>query len=76
MYFKKENGTTLKAAWEMYKTYCDDAKVGFPVLAEGILKRNLKTIFMIFRNGSIWMMEPVLEVITLGSEQKNLKRRL
>ena len=26
--FKKENGTTLKAAWEMYKTYCDEAKGG------------------------------------------------
>lgn len=28
--FKKENGTSLKAAWEMYKTYCDDAKVAYP----------------------------------------------
>ena len=28
--FKKENGTTLKAAWEMYKTYCDEAKVSYP----------------------------------------------
>lgn len=25
--FKKEDGTTLKSAWEMYKTYCDDAKL-------------------------------------------------
>ena len=29
--FKKEDGTTLKAAWEAYKVYCDDAKVGFPL---------------------------------------------
>lgn len=35
--FKKENGTTLKAAWEMYKTYTDEAKVPFP-----FSKRNFK----------------------------------
>lgn len=29
--FKKENGTSLKAAWEMYKTYCDEAKVNYPL---------------------------------------------
>lgn len=29
--FKKDDGTTLKAAWEMYKTYCDDAKVLYPM---------------------------------------------
>lgn len=29
--FKKEDGTTLKAAWEMYKTYVDDAKVNYPL---------------------------------------------
>ena len=28
--FKRDDGTTLKAAWEMYKTYCDDAKVAYP----------------------------------------------
>ena len=28
--FKKEDGTTLNAAWEMYKTYCEDAKVPYP----------------------------------------------
>ena len=28
--FKAEDGTTLKAAWEMYKTYCDEAKVPYP----------------------------------------------
>lgn len=25
--FKKNDGTTLKTAWEMYKTYCDETKV-------------------------------------------------
>ena len=28
--FKKEDGTTAKAAWEMYKQYCEDAKVPYP----------------------------------------------
>ena len=28
--FKKEDGTTVKAAWEMYKNYCDEAKVPYP----------------------------------------------
>ena len=27
--FKKEDGTTLKAAWEMYKTYCEEAQVPY-----------------------------------------------
>lgn len=27
--FKKEDGTTLKAAWEMYKTYVEEAKVPY-----------------------------------------------
>ena len=35
--FKKEDGTTLKAAWEMYKVYTDEAKVPFPMS-----KRNFK----------------------------------
>lgn len=42
--FKKENGTTLKAAWEMYKVYCDDAKVGFP-LSQRAFKEELKNYF-------------------------------
>lgn len=28
--FKKEDGTTAKAAWEMYKHYCEDSKVPYP----------------------------------------------
>lgn len=42
--FKKEDGTTLKAAWEMYKAYCDDAKVGFPY-SQRIFKEELKNYF-------------------------------
>lgn len=42
--FKKQNGTTLKAAWEMYRTYCDDAKVPYP-LPQRLFKEELKNYF-------------------------------
>ena len=42
--FKRENGTTLKAAWEMYKTYCDDAKVPYP-FSQRTFKEELKNYF-------------------------------
>ena len=42
--FKKENGTTLKAAWEMYKTYCDDAKVPYP-MSRRSFQEELKNYF-------------------------------
>ena len=42
--FKKEDGTTLKASWEMYKTYCDEAKVPFS-FSQRIFKEELKNYF-------------------------------
>ena len=42
--FKNQNGTTLKSAWEMYKTYCDDAKVSFP-FSKRNFKEELKNYF-------------------------------
>ena len=42
--FKAEDGTTLKAAWEMYKNYCDEAKVPFP-LSQRSFKEELKNYF-------------------------------
>ena len=45
--FKKEDGTTLKAAWEMYKTYCDEAKVPYP-LPQKSFKEELKNYFWEF----------------------------
>ena len=45
--FKKEDGTTLKAAWEAYKTYCEDAKVGYP-LSQRAFKEELKNYFWDF----------------------------
>ncbi len=42
--FKHDDCTTLKAAWEMYKTYCDEAKVPYP-LAQRAFKEELKNYF-------------------------------
>ena len=42
--FKREDGATLKAAWEMYKAYCDDAKVPYP-LSQRAFKEELKNYF-------------------------------
>ena len=42
--FKKEDGTTLKAAWEMYKQYCDEAKVPYP-FSQRNFKEELKNYF-------------------------------
>ena len=45
--FKKEDSTTMKAAWEMYKTYCDEAKVPYP-FSQRIFKEELKNYFWDF----------------------------
>jgi len=45
--FKTEDGTTLKAAWEMYKNYCDDAKVPYP-LPRRNFQEELKNYFYEF----------------------------
>lgn len=45
--FKAEDGVTLKAAWEMYKTYCDEAKVPYP-FSQRNFKEELKNYFMDF----------------------------
>ena len=42
--FKKDDGVTLKQAWEMYKTFCDDTKVAYPV-PQRIFKEELKNYF-------------------------------
>ena len=42
--FKKEDETTLKAAWEMYKVYCEDAKVNYPY-PQRVFKEELKNYF-------------------------------
>lgn len=42
--FEKEDGITLKRAYEMYKTYCEEAKVPYP-LSRMIFKEELKNYF-------------------------------
>ena len=48
--FKNEDSVTLKAAWEMYKTYCDDAKVPYPY-SKMYFKEELKNYFWEFEDG-------------------------
>lgn len=42
--FKREDGVSLKSAWEMYKTYCDDAKVPYPH-SQRLFKEELRNYF-------------------------------
>lgn len=42
--FRKEDETTLKAAWTMYKTYCEDARVAYPY-SQRAFKEELKNYF-------------------------------
>lgn len=42
--FRKYNGTTLKAAWEMYKTWVDDAKIQYPLSLRNF-REELSTYF-------------------------------
>lgn len=42
--FKREDGVSLKSAWEMYKTYTEEAKVPYPV-SRMIFKEELKNYF-------------------------------
>ena len=45
--FKKEDSTTLKIAWEMYNTYCEEAKVPY-TLTQRAFKEELKNYFREF----------------------------
>lgn len=45
--FKKADGTTLKSAWEMYKNYCEEAKVPYPY-SQRNFKEELKNYFWDF----------------------------
>ena len=47
--FKNEDGTTLKASWEMYKTYCDEAKVAY-ALPQRAFKEELKNYFRDYKD--------------------------
>ena len=45
--FKRDDGISLKSAWEMYKTYCEDAKVNYP-MSQRVFKEELKNYFRDF----------------------------
>lgn len=47
--FRKEDGTSLTASWEMYKTYCDEAKVPYG-FSQRIFKEELKNYFREFED--------------------------
>ena len=47
--FKREDGTTLKAAWEMYKVYCEEARVNFP-LSQKNFKEELRNYFRDYKD--------------------------
>lgn len=42
--FLKADGTTLKSSWEMYKNYCEDAKVQYP-FSKKTFREELKNYF-------------------------------
>lgn len=42
--FKKDDGTSLKSAWEMYKTYCEEWKVQYPY-PQRAFKEELRNYF-------------------------------
>lgn len=46
--FKREDKTTLKEAWEMYKTYCNEAKIQYP-FSQRVFKEELKNYFKEFQ---------------------------
>lgn len=46
--FKNEDSVSLKSAWEMYKVYCDDAKVAYPY-SQRAFKEELKNYFKEYR---------------------------
>ena len=45
--FKKQDGTSLKSAWAMYNTYCEEAKVPYPY-SQRNFKEELKNYFREF----------------------------
>lgn len=47
--FNTNNETSLKAAWELYKIYCDEAKVPYPY-SKRAFKEELKNYFDIFED--------------------------
>lgn len=49
VYFQREKDITLKSAWELYKNWCDDAKITFPFSLR-IFKEEFKNYFTEFKD--------------------------
>lgn len=47
--FKDQDSTTLKVAWEMYKTYCEEARVSYP-MPRRQFREELKNYFNEFKD--------------------------
>ena len=50
--FKNEDSITLKFAWEKYKSYCDEAKVLYPLIQRNF-KEELKSYFERFEDRAV-----------------------
>lgn len=50
--FKRDDGVTLKAAWEMYKTFCDEAKVPYP-MSRRSFQEELKNYFRDYKERAV-----------------------
>lgn len=50
--FAENDETTLRAAWELYKAYCEDAKVGYPYPRRAF-KEELKNYFKEFHDRGV-----------------------
>jgi len=46
--FSKDDSTTLKAAWEMYKNYCEESNIPYP-FTQRVFKEELKNYFDDFK---------------------------
>ena len=64
--FKREDQTTLKAAYEMYKIYCEDARVPYPYPLRAF-KEELKSYFKEFKERSDTVTDGGLKVVNLYS---------
>ena len=51
--FKRDDGVTLKSAWESYKTFCDDTKVPYP-FSQRVFKEELKTYFWDYKERHVF----------------------
>jgi len=47
--FSREDGVTLKQAWEMYKVYVEDAKIAYP-FSQRVFKEELKAYFKEYKD--------------------------